>query len=105
MLEEKKSAITRFSNASTDFGSASDDDLREDSEAVLIYPETVCHLFSELPEESLSQYAELKIELQKLYTKFTEELEPVSVRDEKCIKANSITLMPISRARFNRNKN
>lgn len=99
-LEVKDETKLRFSDASTvDIDFSSDDELYAHKEVSTNFnPSDANHLLEPILPEVEENYLNLKFRLLNILGVLDMEIEPVCIREEKCLSAASISLVGITRS-------
>ena len=103
MLEIKDYSI-RVSNASTNDMDSSSDEENNTGNCLFESKVNTNNFFSNLSEEYLMIYSTLNEKLEIIYNQLDEEIDPVSIRDELSITANSVNLSSINNSRISRRR-
>jgi hypothetical protein len=95
---------TRVSNASTnDYDFSSDDDVPFKGESIFSLDD-VSKLFDKMSMGLEDTYQDLVMNLEVLYQKLDEEIQPVNVRDELSIPAGKVNLNCVARSNLCRRR-
>ena len=104
--EEKRNKTLRLSDASTvDMDFSSDEELDISQSDYPLYSNfDVKHLFEEPKSDWEEEYSTLNQKLEEIFAQLELEIEPVNIRDYKCLSSNSVNLNTVLNSKLCRRR-